>query len=163
MVSEPFSSSVPMLSRPTVGSRTPSTLRAKTSPITANCASVAESQSMLAPRSSITLSPRTVGTIEPIAGPADARQRLERELGQRHERAGVARRDHAVRRLLAHGVDGEAHARALAPAQRLDGLVVVGDHLFRIVDGARGPQALEALQAAAIADSLPKNMKRSCG
>ena len=68
MVSEPFSSSVPMLSRPTVGSRTPRTLRAKTSPITANCASVAESQSILAPRSSITLSPRTVGKTDPIAG-----------------------------------------------------------------------------------------------
>ena len=37
MISLPFSSSVPMLRRPTVGSRTPRTLRAKTSPITANC------------------------------------------------------------------------------------------------------------------------------
>ena len=68
IVSWPLASSVPMLSRPTVGFAMPSTARAKTSPITANCTRLAASHSAFAPRSRNTVALRRVGISEAIAG-----------------------------------------------------------------------------------------------
>ena len=51
-----------------LGCSRPSTARANTSPITANWTRLLALQSTLAPRSSITVSPRSVGNMPAIAG-----------------------------------------------------------------------------------------------
>ena len=103
--------------RPTAPS-SPSTLRAKTSPITANWTRL----------SAVAL--RDVGAqVEHHAcgrawsertrrSPAGRhRQRLEHELRHRHQRAGVAGRDDTIGLTLRDRVDGRAHAGVLAVAQ----------------------------------------------
>ena len=66
--SSPFIRSEPTFSRPIVGAGRPSTTRANASPITANSTRLRLSQATLAPRSSITTSPRADGLIAAIAG-----------------------------------------------------------------------------------------------
>ncbi len=56
------------MSRPIDGAVKPSTVRANTSPISANSTRLRLSQAMFAPRSSITTSPRAEGKIAAIAG-----------------------------------------------------------------------------------------------
>ena len=67
-LSSPFCSSEPTFSRPMLGAVRPSTVRANTSPMIANSTRLRASQATLAPRSSITTSPRAEGPIAAIAG-----------------------------------------------------------------------------------------------
>ena len=92
----PFSSSEPTLSRPTVGSIRPRTVRAKTSPITRELHQIVgvafdigaeiEHHALAAPGREERRDRR----------PVDPRQRLQHELGHRHQRAGIAGGDDAV-------------------------------------------------------------------
>ena len=66
--SSPFSSSDPTFSKPMVGAGRPSTVRANTSPMTANSTRLRTSHCTLAPRSSITTSPRAEGPMAAMAG-----------------------------------------------------------------------------------------------
>ena len=76
----------------------PASMRAKTSPITANWNRCSASQSTLAPRSSTTTGRCCAGMHRGDRRPVDARQRLQHELGHRHQRAGIAGRDRGRRR-----------------------------------------------------------------
>ncbi len=64
----PLRSSAPTLSSPQLGSSVPSTVREKTLPMTAKSTRLCASHCTLAPRSSITVSPRRVGKNEAMAG-----------------------------------------------------------------------------------------------
>ena len=75
----------------------------------------------------------------------DAGQRLDDDLGQRQQRAGIAGRDHASRLAARHRVDRQAHGGS-AQAQRGGGLEVAGDHLGGMTDGAGARRPLVAGQ-----------------
>ena len=75
----------------------------------------------------------------------DAGQRLDDDLGERQQRAGIAGGDHARRLAAGHGIDRDAH-RGAAHAQRGGGLGVVADGLGRVPDVADGSGAAMALQ-----------------
>ena len=66
--SSPFNCSVPTFSRPMVGAGRPRTVRANTSPMMANSTRLRASHCTLAPRSSMTTSPRAEGAMAAIAG-----------------------------------------------------------------------------------------------
>ena len=73
------------------------------------------------------------------SGAADSRANgAQRELGHRHQRAGVAGADRGVGLAVLHRVDREAHRGRLGAADRLARLFVAGDHIrgWRIVGRA---------------------------
>ena len=81
--------------------------------------------------------------------PVDLRQRLDHDLGQRHQRAGVAGGDHAGRLARRHGVDRQAHGAVPALPQRGGGLHVGGDGVGRVAQAAQPRGALAQRQHAA--------------
>ena len=144
-VSSPFSSSDPTFSRPMVGAVSPSTVRANTSPITANSTRLRTSHCTLAPRSSMTTSPRADGPIAGHGRAVDAGQRLDHDLRQRQQRAGVAGGHQPGSLAGGNRVNRQPHRR-LPAAQRGGRLHVVGDHVRRMADGAGRPGALVPAQ-----------------
>src|SRR5215831_10835540 len=117
----PFMSSEPTLSSPTVGSTSPRTVRAKTSPIRANWTRFSSSHSTLAPRSSITLSPRRVGKNDAIAGRSIPGSVLSTNLAIA---VGASVRDR---------IDRQPHARLPARPQRHRRPCIVGNRLVGVV------------------------------
>ncbi len=65
----------------------------------------------------------------------DPGQRLEDDLGEHQQRAGIAGADHARRLVGGDRVDGDPHG-GVAQAQRGGGLHVIADHVGRMADGA---------------------------
>ncbi len=79
--------------------------------------------------------------------PVDAGQRLDDDLGERQQRAGVAGGDHAGCLAAGHRVDRDAH-RGAADAQRGGGLDVVADGLGGVPDVAGRGRAADGAAAA---------------
>ena len=79
-------------------------------------------------------------------GAVDPRHGAQRELGDGHQRAGVAGRQGGVGMVVLHRVDRHAHRRAARPADRLARLFARGDCLGRVVDGDRAGDRLVARQ-----------------
>ena len=158
----PFRSSSPTLSRPTDGCCKPSTLRANTSPMTANCTRLSAPQLTLAPRSSITVWPRMRREHRGDRRPIDARQRLEDELRHRHQRAGVAGRDDAVGVACRHRVDGHAACstgdRRAAPSTAVRWTRRRRWHAGSRRDGAGGGSALTS---GTTSSERPNSRKRT--
>ena len=155
--SRPFTSSTPILRRPTVGRSRPNSTRAIAEPITARSTRCGASAPILAPRSS---------TIELAAdgrparrdrGPVDPGHGLELEFRERHHRAGIAGGDRKVRLAAFDRIDGHRHRRLpSALAQRLARLGVHRDRHVGMED-ARGrlelrPRVEQRLDQGAVAE-----------
>ena len=83
----------------------PSTAVTSALPITANCTSCSGVQLTLAPRSSAVVTPLLRRQLRRDRGTVDARQRLQHEARDRHQRAGVAGRHARLRRAVLDEVD----------------------------------------------------------
>ena len=69
--------------------------------------------------------------------PVDAGQGFEHEFGDRHQRAGIARRDDAVGAAIPDRIDRQPHARPSPGAQRLRRLGVVRHRLIGMMQARR--------------------------
>ncbi len=161
-VSSPFISSDPTFSRPMVGAVRPSTVRANTSPMTANSTRLRASQCTLAPRSSITTSPRADGPIAAMAGRSMPGSVLMHDLGQRQQRAGVAGRDQAGASPLATA-SMASRIDDCAQPQRRGRLHVAADHVRRVADRAGCRARVYGRATAFSAASSPTSRKRAAG
>jgi hypothetical protein len=78
--------------------------------------------------------------------PVDPRHRAQRQLGNRHQGAGVAATDRGAGIARLHRVDRHAHRRGLGAAQGLAGFVVAGDDVVGMEDLGRRPQVRVAFE-----------------
>ena len=142
-----------------LGAVRPSTVRANTSPMTANSTRLRASHCTLAPRSSITTSPRAEGPIAGHRRAVDPRQRLDDDLGQRQQRPGVAGRDDARRPPRRPPRRSPRAWRHRRHAQRRGRLHVVADDVGRVAD----VQARAAPRAAPPAAARAAPRRRPAG
>ena len=163
MVSWPLTSSVPMLSSPTVGLVTPSTARANTSPMTANWTRLSASHSLLAPRSRNTASLRRVGISEAIAGRSMPGRVLSTNLASAMS-APVLPADTAALARPAFTASIARHMLVPRPWRRTcDGSRIRVDLLGRVLDLARAASCPRAPSRARSRRSSPWSRKRSSG
>ena len=113
-----LSSSEPTFSRPTLGASRPSSTWAKTLPMTANSARLSASHSRLAPRSSITVSPRAVGRNEASAGRCAPSSMRMANIEMASSAPVLPAETTVSARPSAAASAGQPHARLAAAAQR---------------------------------------------
>ena len=98
--------------------------------------------------------------------PVDARQRLQHEARDRHQRAGVARGHAGLRGAVLDQVDRHAHRRVLLVAQRERRRLVHLDDFGRGVDDAADPTPASAASRARRAAARParprSRARRAC-
>ena len=79
-------------------------------------------------------------------GPVDTGHRAQRELGDRHQRAGITGADGGSGVTRLHRLDSAPHRGALGPAQCLAGLVLTADDAFGMQDFGAGPEVGMSLE-----------------
>ena len=148
--SRPFTSSTPMLSRPTLGRSRSNSTRAMALPITAM---VDEMLGIGADRGAEIEHNRLAPQRRPQRRdrrPLDAVQRLEVEARHRHQRAGVAGGDGDIGLATLDRIDGEPHRRfPAAVAERLARLVIHADGHVGVHQCRGGLEPSDATPAAA--------------
>src|ERR1700722_14306553 len=145
----PFMSSDPTLSSPTTGWVTPSTVRANTSPSSANCTRFSESHSTFAPRSSITLSLRSVGMKEAIAGRSMTGIILSTNFAIAISAPVLPADTTQPASPGRHRVDRQPHRGTPRAAQRDRWLGVVGDEFVGVMDDGLRRQLGQLVQERA--------------